>query len=88
MESMAVDVERYISPWIKTNRYGWERITFLEPQEVTDKIMQAVAIGTYLADLFQMPSNARADVVRAQSLHPIPGYVLDAINFGECCPAS
>ena len=60
MESMAVGVERYLRPWLEANGYGWERITFLGPQEVTDKIMQSVATGTYLADMFQMPSNARA----------------------------
>ena len=87
MESMAVGVERYLRPWLETNGYGWERITFLGPQEVTDKIMQSVATGTYLADMFQMPSNARADVVRAKALHPIPDHVLDAIDFADVLPS-
>ncbi len=87
MESMAVGVERYLMPWIQANGYAWERITFLGPQEVTDKIMQSVATGTYLADMFQMPSNARADVIRAQALHPIPEHVLGAIDFDDVLPS-
>ena len=38
--------------------------------------MQSVATDTYLADIFQFPSNARADVISANALQEIPQEML------------
>lgn len=86
LEGMGAGVERFLAPWIEEQGYGWERGSFGQ-QELTDKIMQSVATDTYLADVFQFPSNARADVISAQSLYPIPDYVLDAIDFDDVLPS-
>ena len=53
---------------------------------MTDKIMQSVATDTYLADIFQFPSNARADVINAGALQEIPTEVLEAIDFDDVLP--
>lgn len=86
LEGMGAGVERFLAPWIEEQGYGWERGSFGQ-QELTDKIMQSVATNTYLADVFQFPSNARADVINAQALYPIPEHVLDAINFDDVIPS-
>ena len=61
-------------PWVEDNGYELERGAFGQ-QEQTDKIMQSVATDTYLADIFQFPSNARADVIGANALQEIPQEV-------------
>ncbi len=86
LENMGATVERFIQPWIEENGYGWERGSFGQ-QELTDKIMQSVATNTYLADMFQFPSNARSDVVAANALYPVPDYVQDAVNFDDIIPS-
>jgi len=86
LEGMGAGVENFLAPWIEEQGYGWERGSFGQ-QELTDKIMQSVATDTYLADVFQFPSNARADVINAEALYPIPEYVLDAIDFDDVIPS-
>jgi len=51
-----------------------------------DKIMQSVATNTYLADIYQFPSNARADVINAKALMEVPQEVQDAIDWDDILP--
>ncbi|MDE0429412.1 MAG: twin-arginine translocation signal domain-containing protein [Caldilineaceae bacterium] len=62
LDGMGARVEAFMIPWVEDNGYKLERGAFGQ-QELTDKIMQSVATDTYLADIFQFPSNARADVI-------------------------
>ena len=48
--------------------------------------MQSDATDTYLADIFQFPSNARADVISANALQEIPQEELEAIDFDDVLP--
>lgn len=59
LDGMGARVEAFMIPWVEDNGYKLERGAFGQ-QELTDKIMQSVATDTYLADIFQFPSNARA----------------------------
>jgi multiple sugar transport system substrate-binding protein len=86
LENMGATTEDFLKPWLEEQGYGWERGSFGQ-QELTDKIMQSVATNTYLADVFQFPSNARADVVAAKAIYPIPEFVKDAIDFDDILPS-
>ncbi|MEZ4870123.1 MAG: substrate-binding domain-containing protein [Caldilineaceae bacterium] len=86
LEGMGASVEQFLMPWLEEKGYKWERGSFGQ-QELTDKIMQSVATGTYLADVFQFPSNARADVIAANALMEVPQEVQDAINFDDIIPS-
>ncbi len=85
LDGMGARVEAFMSSWVEDNGYTLERGAFGQ-QELTDKIMQSVATDTYLADIFQFPSNARADVINANALQEIPQEVLDAIDFEDVLP--
>jgi len=85
LESMGARVEEFLQPWLEENNYTMERGSFGQ-QELTDKIMQSVATDTYLADVFQFPSNARADVIGANALMEVPEEVLDAIDIDDVLP--
>lgn len=86
LEGMGASVEAFVAPWLEEKGYQWERGSFGQ-QELTDKIMQSVATGTYLADVFQFPSNARADVIAANALMEVPEEVQDAIDFDDIIPS-
>lgn len=86
LEGMGARVEEFLGPWIEEQGYTWERGSFGQ-QELTDKIMQSVATDTYLADVFQFPSNARADVIAAKALMPVPEEVQDEINWDDILPS-
>lgn len=86
LESMGVRVEEFLAPWIKEKGYAWERGSFGQ-QELEDKIMQSVATDTYLADVFQFPSNARADVIAANALMEVPQEVQDEIDWDDILPS-
>ena len=86
LESMGARVEEFLGPWIEEQGYTWERGSFGQ-QELTDKIMQSVATNTYLADVFQFPSNARADVIAAKALMPVPEEVQDEIDWDDILPS-
>ncbi|MCY4093090.1 MAG: extracellular solute-binding protein [Caldilineaceae bacterium] len=85
LDGMGARVEAFMIPWVEDNGYKLERGAFGQ-QELTDKIMQSVATDTYLADIFQFPSNARADVINANALQEIPQEVLEAIDFDDVLP--
>lgn len=85
LESMGSRVEQFLQPWLEEKGYKLERGSFGQ-QELTDKIMQSVATGTYLADVMQFPSNARADVISAGALMPVPEHVLLEIDFDDVLP--
>ena len=78
LDGMGARVETFMLPSVEENGYELERGAFGQ-QELTDKIMQSVATDIYLADIFQFPSNARADVIGANALLKIPDLVLEAI---------
>ncbi len=82
---MGARVETFMLPWVEENGYELERGAFGQP-ELTDKIMQSVVTDTYLADIFQFPSNARADVNGANALQEISDLVLEAIAFDDVLP--
>jgi len=85
LDGMGARVEEFMKPWVEDNGYELERGAFGQ-QELTDKIMQSVATDTYLADIFQFPSNARADVINAGALQEIPQEVLEAVDFEDVLP--
>ena len=85
LEGMGGAVENFLQPWLADKGYTMKRGSFGQ-QELTDKIMQSVATGTYLADVMQFPSNARADVINAGALMAVPDDVLEAINFDDILP--
>ncbi len=85
LESMGARVEEFLAPWIGEKGYAWERGSFGQ-QELEDKIMQSVATDTYLADVFQFPSNARADVIAANALMEVPQEVQDEIDWDDILP--
>lgn len=87
LESMGAYVEEYLQPWLEENDVTLERGAFGQ-QELTDKIMQSVATETYLADVFQFPSNARADVIGANALMEVPDHVLEAIDVDDILPSA
>lgn len=86
LEGMGARVEEFLGPWIEEQGHTWERGSFGQ-QELTDKIMQSVATDTYLADVFQFPSNARADVIAANALMPVPEEVQDEVNWDDILPS-
>jgi len=85
LDGMGARVEQFMLPWVEENGYKLERGAFGQ-QDLTDKIMQSVATDTYLADIFQFPSNARADVINAGALQQVPDDVLEAIDFDDVLP--
>ena len=85
LEGMGARVEEFLVPWMEDQGYEMERGSFGQ-QELTDKIMQSVATDTYLADVFQFPSNMRADVINSGALMEVPEHVLLAINFDDVMP--
>ncbi len=86
LEGMGARVEEFLQPWVEETGNTLERGSFGQ-QELTDKIMQSVATDTYLADVFQFPSNARADVIGAGALQAVPPEVLDEIDFDDVIPS-
>ncbi|MEM7539841.1 MAG: twin-arginine translocation signal domain-containing protein [Chloroflexota bacterium] len=85
LEGMGARVEEFLAPWVEEQGYLWERGSFGQ-QELTDKVMQSVATNTYLADVFQFPSNARADVIAANALMAVPEEVQDAVDWDDILP--
>ena len=86
LESMGAALESFLTPFLEEKGYKWERGSFGQ-QELEDKIMQAVATDTYLADIYQFPSNARADVIGAKALMEVPQEVQDAIDWDDILPS-
>ena len=86
LESMGGWLEKYAAPWMKEHNIKFERASFGQ-QELTDKVMQSVATDTYLADMIQFESNARADVVGAKALMEVPDTVLEAIQVDDILPS-
>jgi len=82
LDSMGSAVERFLQPWLQETGNKLERGVFGQ-QELTDKIMQAVATRTHLADVCQFPSNARGEVIGAGAILPVSETLLDKINFDE-----
>ncbi|MEM7034799.1 MAG: substrate-binding domain-containing protein [Chloroflexota bacterium] len=85
LEGMGSRVEQFLEPWMEDQGYVMERGSFGQ-QELTDKIMQSVATDTYLADVFQFPSNMRADVINAGALMEVPEHVLQAVDYDDVMP--
>ncbi len=86
LDTMGASLEKFLQPWLKETGNKLDRGVFGQ-QELTDKIMQSVATNTYLADVFQFPSNARADVIGAKALAQVPETVLEKINFKDVIPS-
>lgn len=86
LEGMGASVETFLQPWLEEQGYTLERGSFGQ-QELTDKIMQSVATDTYLADVFQFPSNARADVIGANALMVVPDHVQLDVDFDDILPS-
>ncbi|MEM7132193.1 MAG: substrate-binding domain-containing protein [Chloroflexota bacterium] len=86
LEGMGARVEQFMVPWVEEQGHNWERASFGQ-QELTDKIMQSVATDTYLADVFQFPSNARADVIAANALMEVPIEVQDEVDWDDILPS-
>jgi multiple sugar transport system substrate-binding protein len=86
LEFMGSTVEGFLAPYFAEKGYKWERGSFGQ-QELEDKIMQSVATDTYLADIFQFPSNARADVIAAKALMEVPQELQDAIDWDDILPS-
>ena len=86
LESMGSRVEIFLQPWLEEKGVTLERGSFGQ-QELTDKIMQSVATDTFLADVFQFESNARADVIGARALQEVPEFVLEAIDIDDVLPS-
>lgn len=85
LESMGSAVENFLKPYLEEKGITLERGSFGQ-QELTDKIMQAVATGTYLADIYQFESNARADVIGAKAILEVPEEVQAAVNIDDVLP--
>jgi multiple sugar transport system substrate-binding protein len=86
LEYMGSQVETFLQPWLEENGVTLERGSFGQ-QELTDKIMQSVATDTFLADVFQFESNARADVIGARALQEVPEFVLEAVDIDDVLPS-
>lgn len=86
LEFMGAALETFLTPYFQEKGYKWERGSFGQ-QELEDKIMQSVATNTYLADIYQFPSNARADVIGAKALMEVPMEVQDAIDWDDILPS-
>jgi multiple sugar transport system substrate-binding protein len=86
LEFMGSQVETFLKPWMEEKGVTLERGSFGQ-QELTDKIMQSVATGTFLADVFQFESNARADVIGAKALHEVPESVLEQVDIDDVLPS-
>ncbi|MCC7209147.1 MAG: extracellular solute-binding protein [Anaerolineae bacterium] len=82
---MTEPVEEQLKPWLEQTGHKLEIAQF-GMQEISDKIMQSAATGTYLADVYQFPSQIRADVINAGALAEIPQAVLDAVQFDDILP--
>src|SRR5690606_8015146 len=85
LDTMGARVEEFLQPWLEETGNKLER-GVVGQQELTDKIMQAVATNTPLADVVQFPSNARGDVIAAGALLPVPEDVLQAIEIDDVLP--
>ncbi len=86
LEFMGAQVETFLQPYLEEHNITLERGSFGQ-QELTDKIMQSVATGTYLADVFQFESNARADVIGANALQEVPDFVQEQIDIDDVLPS-
>jgi multiple sugar transport system substrate-binding protein len=86
LPSMGARVEEFVQPWLEETGNKLERGVFGQ-QELTDKIMQAVATGTHLADVVQLPSNARGDVISRGALLEIPDDVQQAVEIDDVMPS-
>lgn len=85
LESMGSAVENFLKPYLEEKGIKLERGSFGQ-QELTDKIMQSVATGTYLADIYQFESNARADVIGAKAILEVPEEVQAAVKIDDVLP--
>ena len=86
LESMGSALEKFIKPYLDEHGVKFERGSFGQ-QELTDKIMQSVATDTYLADVFQFESNARADVIGAKALLEVPDFVQEKVQIDDVLPS-
>lgn len=86
LEFMGAQVETFLQPFLEEHNITFERGSFGQ-QELTDKIMQSVATDTYLADVFQFESNARADVIGANALQEVPDFVQEEIDIDDVLPS-
>ena len=82
---MTEHVEELLQPWLEETGHTLEIAQF-GMQEIADKIMQSTATGTYLADIYQFPTQIRADVINAGALAEVPQSVQDAIQFDDILP--
>lgn len=82
---MTEHVEARLAPWLEETGHTLEIAQF-GMQEIADKIMQSTATGTYLADVFQFPSQIRGDVISAGALAEVPQSVQDAVDFSDIIP--
>lgn len=85
LESMGTNAVKNTKEWCDENKITVELGAFGQ-QEITDKVMQAVATGTYLADVVQFESNTRADVIGAKALMEVPGDVQKNVNLSNVLP--
>lgn len=85
LESMGSAVETFLQTYLEEHNITLERGSFGQ-QELTDKIMQSVATGTYLADVYQFESNARADVIGAKAILEVPEEVQAAVEIDDVLP--
>jgi multiple sugar transport system substrate-binding protein len=86
LDSMGTAMEKFIQPWLQETGNKFER-GVLGQQELEDKVLQAVATKTHLADMIQFNSNARGDVIGAGALLPIPDNVLEAVKIDDVLPS-
>jgi multiple sugar transport system substrate-binding protein len=82
---MTEPVQEQLQPWLEQTGHRLEIVQF-GMQEISDKIMQSAVTGTFLADVYQFPSQIRADVISAGAIAEVPQSVIDAIDFDDILP--
>jgi len=82
---MTEPVAEQLKPWLQKTGHKLEIAQF-GMQEIADKIMQSSATSTFLADVYQFPSQIRGDVINAGALAEVPKSVQDAVQFNDILP--
>ena len=84
--SMGAGVEQILTPWLEETGLKIERGQF-EQQEITDKLMQAMATNTHLADVVQFESNSAGDIMGSGFLLELPKEARDKLDWDDIAPA-
>jgi multiple sugar transport system substrate-binding protein len=83
--AMGEAVERHGTPWLESHGVKFVRAQFGQ-QELEEKILQAMATNTYLADLIQFNANSAGDVMGGGFLVEVSPEIKKAVDMDDVLP--